>query len=61
MVFMARLFFGVVWSLALVLSITLFTLSSSWGSRMLFAVAALVAVRHVLYGPIHSPQRERQR
>jgi hypothetical protein len=55
---MAAFLFALVWSAALVLSAVLIALSTSPLSRTIFALAALVALRHLVYGP---PTEQRQR
>lgn len=57
---MATFLFCLVWSAALILSVSLFAMSPTWLSRAPFALAALVALRFVVYGPIEQRQRERE-
>ena len=57
---MASFLFALVWSAAVVLSVALFALSTSVLSRGIFVLAALVAMRQVVYGPRFNPnKRER--
>ncbi len=56
---MASFLFALVWSAAVVLSVALFALSTSALSRGIFVLAALVAMRQVVYGPRFNPKRER--
>ncbi len=50
----------IVWATALVLSVALFAMSTSSLSRVLFAVAALMAIARLLNGPHEPLERQRQ-